>query len=383
MIEFQEGLNDDLVSPTKLGSFAIPLNRIEEQCPHDGTPVRIVEQVSDSPLLSRGELMVEVRRCRISSDYFERKKQETVAKIRTVIEHITMFKEKEQDASGPLVLSANIMGTGKATVLHAAIQLQVPDIAEKLVDLGANPLEKSNLGTPLSLALNLQYRVQDKLFKAKATENVDTRGHQELFDLYHRITESLRRKINELKSASENTVVAKNSAKPPRGNGALVQPIQAPEATKALPKLDRKEFLVPNKKKICFRYDQPQGCHFGAKCHFAHIQAPLGEKLDGDNFFTADFPDWLNKIEPTVKKDGDWYTAGYYDKSRNVYYYAERLGGQKSHQGVYWYPTAKGAEEAVRRVVLVKATSESRLPSRSSDSSRGEKRSRDKSYYGP
>jgi hypothetical protein len=193
VIELEEGLMDDHVPLTKLGSFTIPLNRIDEQCPYDGSPMILVEPVSSTTMLTQGEVRIEVRRCNASRDYVERKKQETVAKISDQIETIVRFNEEEQDGSGPLELRANIQGRGKVSLMHVAIQLQREDLVEKLMEQGANPMEKSELGTPLSLALNLQHRVQDKLLKEKA-KGTDTKAQQELYALYQRIADSLRNK---------------------------------------------------------------------------------------------------------------------------------------------------------------------------------------------
>jgi hypothetical protein len=55
-----------------------------------------------------------------------------------------------------------------------------------------------------------------------------------------------------------------------------------------------------------------------------HVQASHGEKVDDDEFFKADFPHCMDERQLTVKKEGLWYTAGYYDEEEKKNYYAER-----------------------------------------------------------
>ena len=121
-----------------------------------------------------------------------------------------------------------------------------------------------------------------------------------------------------------------------------------------LPELGRMDWMSSANQKRCFNFNSPDGCRFGSKCHFVHVQAPIGNKLDDDEFFAANFPNVLDKRKVTVKEEGPWHTAAYFDERENKYFYAERGPNfRKSKQNVYWYESAKDAEEALRRVLIL------------------------------
>jgi hypothetical protein len=227
VIEIEEGLKDDPVPPTKLGSFVIPLNRIEEQTPQDEAPITFKVAAQTSEFLRRGEVEIEVRRRSVDREYIQRKRQEVERKLSDQIETIVRFNE-EQNSSGSCKVTGNVRGQGRVSLLHAAIQLQMEDLVNNLVELDAVPNERSDIGTPFGLALKLKDRIEEKLQKMKAEERDAflIEKQKGLFERYQRIVDLLRSKKAARTQPQQDLVSNASSEKPTALYEALPQTLQ-------------------------------------------------------------------------------------------------------------------------------------------------------------
>jgi hypothetical protein len=348
-----------------LGTFEIPLNRIDRQCPRDGSPLIVQEQVSSTSLLTKGEIEIEVRRFHVPRDYIERKQQYLAEKLPVQINNINRFNT---DNSCSMKLTANIQVQGNMSLLHAAVQMRRDDLVEKLVELGANPNGKSKVGTPLRQALNLRDRAYEQFLSDEAeTEDVAlTQGHEELYKSFERIVELLRNKGCAPQVPQEYLFIEASSEQPTthRISGSQSKHSGGKESRRSggtsretpgrLPDLDR-DWMLPPGRKRCFGFTGPEGCRFdGQSCQFAHVQALLGDRLDNNEFFENQFPRCMEKRYVQFKHAGQWHTAGYCDESDNTYFMAERgPNSQINNLGTYLYPSEKDAAEALRRVLIV------------------------------
>jgi hypothetical protein len=191
-----EGLTTDPVRPLPLALFKIPLNRIDEQCPPNGSSLSISEACTPSdPSLPKGEIRLEVRRCKASA---VEKKDRIKRKLSQLVEWITRFNQDfpSHDEADSRTLTANIQCYGNVSLLHAAIELCDESLVERLVALGANPLGKSKVGTAISRALKLKDRAEEKWENKKQSESdqADTLAQQQVFDSFRRILEVMREK---------------------------------------------------------------------------------------------------------------------------------------------------------------------------------------------
>ena len=153
------------------------------------------EELSPGKTLASGEIEIEFRRRPISGSSNMEKIQEVGERLKNEV--ITGIKRFNAENSGKasLSLSANIRGRKNNTVLHAAVQLRREDMVKTLLDLGAKPNEKSNIGTPHSLASLLRDRSLEKC-ENYATLGDDGRAQeqQDVYDVFQRILTLLRKK---------------------------------------------------------------------------------------------------------------------------------------------------------------------------------------------
>jgi hypothetical protein len=345
VIEMEEGLRGDPISPAKLGYFRIPLNRIDGQCPPDGSPIILTEMVSPSEVLAKANIEIEYRKYTQSREHNKCKEAETIDEMSEVLENIVRFNE-EHAASGSFKLTGNLRGRGGISLLHAAIKLQREDFVEKLVDLGANPKGKSVVETPLGQAIKMREKIKQR--QASDVDDSAPKSKEYLLGMCQRMIDLL----------SRGSKTSENDPEDEINFGFAFE--QTSIYTKhgvenKLPELiEPSDWLLPSGAQRCYRFNRADGCHFGSKCKFIHIRDPVGDALDNGHFFDAKFPECILERQLIVKKMGPWYTAKYHEEEEKTYYYAERgPGHRQSNQGIYWYQTRKDAEEALRRVLII------------------------------
>jgi hypothetical protein len=113
--------------------------------------------------------------------------------------------------------------------------------------------------------------------------------------------------------------------------------------------------LSPGKKR-CQWFNRPSGCKFGSSCNHSHVKMAFQGYSDDtvNDLFSRSCHVVLDPPCVTIKTDGSWSTAAYYDAQEKVVYYSERGPSSRvSRQGVYWYPSSQEAEEAIRHAVYV------------------------------
>lgn len=94
---------------------------------------------------------------KLSKDYLKLKRDEARSKLSTLAEWIKRFqfdayewnKCFDEDLGASV---ADIRVSDNISLLHAAIYIRDSDLVEKLLQLGANPIAESKVGSALSLA---------------------------------------------------------------------------------------------------------------------------------------------------------------------------------------------------------------------------------------
>jgi len=167
IIDLKKGsLQDAVATGRTLGSFNIKLNDIEDKCLSDGNPSEFIKPLSNNNLqeISYGLVTINASKRSADKEYIMLKKQDVMRKMRTQLEYIERFNLDPKTPPGAR-LTANILGIGGKSILHAAIVL-VDDksLVEKMLRLGANPRCSSNtgIGTPLNLAQRNYHRALEK-----------------------------------------------------------------------------------------------------------------------------------------------------------------------------------------------------------------------------
>lgn len=192
-INLREGAQGDAVPSAKLGTVTIPLNEIEERC--DGNEQYVLrKEITPGLVLSKGTIVLAFRRRRIDKDYIMREKELLCKKLNEQLENIQRFN-KEQSDEATVKLTANIRGIANTSFLHAAINLRQEGMVKRLLQLGANPHEKStNFGTPISMAMKCRDRVREKLQRHISSSEPDsvTDPQHELHELFARIFQLLK-----------------------------------------------------------------------------------------------------------------------------------------------------------------------------------------------
>lgn len=208
-VVLMEGAQQDAAPPAKLGTFTIPLNDLENQCPV-GSSFTFSGDLTPGKILAGGNINIEVRRKRetsipeVMSEISKKLKYEIVSDIKQF---------NDRNIKDSLKLSANIRGRLNVTLLHAAIELQREDLVKKLVDLGANAYEKSHLGTPHSLALTYFGRAEEKWErKSRAGDEANVKAQMAIYDNYKRIVGILKSQETLAPFSGDNTELSEDLA---------------------------------------------------------------------------------------------------------------------------------------------------------------------------
>jgi hypothetical protein len=218
-IDLEERLRDDPVSQKQIGCFTIPLNRVNELCPSYGSEACFkVTATPTSQGLVSGEIEIEVRKLRVDRGYIQKKTQETAKHLSIQIGNIIRFNEEHSSYK----LTSNIQGREGFSLLHAAIQLKEQDLVRKLIKLGANPMTRSDVGTPLSQTLKTRSSVHEKLSKLRmgGAEETAKRAQEKLYTLFE----------------SDNGLLKCGSGRPPCSEASYEDPeTEKDTATKQIP----------------------------------------------------------------------------------------------------------------------------------------------------
>jgi hypothetical protein len=193
VIAFREGAQQDAVPSAKLGTIAIPLNTIEELCLPE-QPYILREEISAGSTLAKGTIEIEFKRRRVERDYIIREKESLVKQMNEQIGFIQRFNKEHSDEAASK-LTANIRYTANTSFLHAAIELHEERMVQRLLELDANPHEKSSVyGTPITLAMQYRDRVREKLQRHinKGESDTVTEKQHDLHYLFTRIFQLLK-----------------------------------------------------------------------------------------------------------------------------------------------------------------------------------------------
>lgn len=193
-IDFKEGAKEDAVPPARLGIVTIPLPDIDRRCPMNGRYMARAD-LDPGPTVSKGQVEIEFLRSKADKEQINDRKESLIKALK---DQIIFIKRFNQDFGMENVkLSANIRGLGNTTFLHAAITLQQEEMVKHLLDLGANPREKSfRYGTPIHHAMKFRDRALEKLQNLinNGQPASSTEPEQQVYDLYTRIFKLLKAK---------------------------------------------------------------------------------------------------------------------------------------------------------------------------------------------
>lgn len=220
-IDLKKGSPQDSVATGRsLGSFNINLNNIEENCLADGKSSEFTEPLSNNSLqeLSGGHVTIDASKKIADKEYIMLKKKEVVYKLKLQLEYIERFNQDPKTPPGAS-LTANILGVGGKSILHAAIVL-VDDkgLVEKMLRLGANPRSSTStgIGTPLNLAQRNFHSALDKE-KNVRLRGLDTEPHVQRSNQARIVVEMLQKHVIEFtttKSGAQSSPSAPLEAAP-------------------------------------------------------------------------------------------------------------------------------------------------------------------------
>ena len=155
---------------------------------------------------------------------------------------------------------------------------------------------------------------------------------------------------------STNNLSSLGSGQRSTDMGSTVREDRSTENSGSLPILPNSDWYIQSGMTRCKYFNKPSGCNYGLRCKYIHVHGPIGEILDDEDLFSRSFPLELNPQALAFHTVGNWSTAAYYDSDNRVVFYAERgPSGLLSNQGIWWYPSRRAAEEAIRRAMIVTA----------------------------
>lgn len=140
------------VETTKIGDLKIRMSRLRQKCLYS---IEGVDMIVDNPSaghIKKVRLKVHTSRIDPSNDIRE-KRRDLCIMLGEIYKWIKRFNESNisKDSSDKLSFTTDIRVADDLSLLHAAIWLKEPPLVELLLELGANPLAKSKIGSPLSL----------------------------------------------------------------------------------------------------------------------------------------------------------------------------------------------------------------------------------------
>ena len=134
--------------------------------------------------------------------------------------------------------------------------------------------------------------------------------------------------------------------------------VRSESCNECLPIIVNADWMITNGAARCKNFNEPLGCEFGSKCKNAHVHSPVGlllkrvEEMSSAEICSIVSDKRMSKIN-VFGEDGKNYHTAAYKSHNNVIYYAENgRYWEKSKQGLYWYPSAEDAMDAIRRCVV-------------------------------
>jgi hypothetical protein len=168
VIEVNDGVAHGTTPESTIASVTFKFDELEGRCRVDGTWVDAVQTLhSDSSTFSGGEVRISVMKQRAGSDYVAQKRAEILHTLKGLVENV---KKYINDPTRPIdeKILVHFKGINGLSVLHAAIHLgESGHLISAMLDLGADPKLKSQLGTPLHFA---QQQLDRSLEKEKNLE---------------------------------------------------------------------------------------------------------------------------------------------------------------------------------------------------------------------
>jgi hypothetical protein len=163
VIDVTEGVDGETIPSGKIGSVTFKLDDLEGRCSLDGAWVDTVQSMhSESCTFSGGELRISVMKQRAGSDYVTQKRTEILQALKNLMDMVKKYNIDPNRQSDEK-LSGNIQGINGLSVLHAAVHLGDSGyLISTMLDLGADPRLKSQLGTPLHFAQQQLDRALEK-----------------------------------------------------------------------------------------------------------------------------------------------------------------------------------------------------------------------------
>eukprot|EP00934_Nitzschia_sp_Nitz4_P009129 Nitzschia sp. Nitz4//scaffold11_size288233//151696//157122//NITZ4_000776-RA/size288233-augustus-gene-0.278-mRNA-1//1//CDS//3329534080//9119//frame0 len=149
-------------SGSELCSFSEFLNVIDELCPQSTAEIHYQIKIREAnDKISGGNLELKVRRKKPEVEFIQDKRAQAEKGLRDRIATIGCFNQDFAPEFGRL--SGNVVAECGASLLHAAINLQNVAMVEELVALGADPFMRSEIGTPMGLAVKFREKIEEKL----------------------------------------------------------------------------------------------------------------------------------------------------------------------------------------------------------------------------
>lgn len=226
-LELLEGSAQDSVPPKKLGEVSFPLNVVDRKCSNDGATLEYRCIISPNDQLKSGEVTFVIRRRRVSPEWIHHRRAEAQKGIISQVDAIVRFNsDHNPEIYGNL--TGHIQTTGGVTLLHAAIILQEVDQVQRLVELGVDPRERSDMGTSIGFAAKFRDAVSEKL--QNRMKNQDKVGEgavektKQLLEKYERMV-ALLRGIGDDSQDDDSEAVQQN----PSGDSAADQDEPAAE----------------------------------------------------------------------------------------------------------------------------------------------------------
>jgi hypothetical protein len=194
-------------APIKLGSFIFTLNDVKDIVPSNDDWV-----TNSKALPGIGSVEISLRRRSADKRYILQKQREIILSLTKQIGTIETLNE-DADLLAYGKMSGNVRGIGGVSLLHVAIELvDTEELIQKLLDLEADPLAQSIVGTPMEAAENLYARSEQKLDDAKkAGKPSDVlEMHRQRYLQTWRVRELLRTSLKDNEKDDESSTQKRN-----------------------------------------------------------------------------------------------------------------------------------------------------------------------------
>lgn len=339
-----------------------------------------------SEFLSSGKVFLKVERKPVDIKYLEHKKTDIAMDIAKAVDWMEQYN---QETGAPSMNGNVIMASeGNFSLLHAAVSVGDLGLVKRLVDLGADPNARSEVGSAIYLASNLEgaskasplafrdiYSVlkgNEVTKQSKTTEeqNGESEGSSSDGEDYkcndspHQLTvdrpvmapapppsEDPGRHVRQSKLQHE---LSHKTASSSQADAASLSRCEL-AVQHGLPRLRNQDWMAQPGQKRCHWFNKLVGCRYGRRCRNLHVRSPVSHQLNENDRLRKNELDLENVYwERALDAHGrSWVTAAHLDPDDNTICYVE--GGPtscQSSQGIYWYPNDSDALTALWGAVL-------------------------------